>query len=67
MRAQEIPEKERERVRERERERERAHGTRETAANMLVCVLVRGCACVSTYSAGGFGEGGQGGRQGREV
>ena len=31
-----------------------------------LCALVRACACVSTYSAGGFGEGGQGGRQARE-
>lgn len=31
-----------------------------------LCALVRACACVSTYSAGGFREGGQGGRQARE-
>jgi hypothetical protein len=34
--------------------------------SLSVCVLAC-CACVSTYSAGGFGEGGQGGRQAVEV
>ena len=32
-----------------------------------LCAFVRACACVPTYSAGVFAEGGQGGRQAREV